>query len=73
MNKFPPELDQIAREVLSRLRPPPPLPRLDDDLEHAFDRLDEEVGHAFAHDHARLGAVRRALWDTYTIARGEFK
>jgi hypothetical protein len=59
-------VDRLAGEVLSLLRPAGY--RIDETLAEAFDRLDIEVSRVFAHDPARRGAVRRALWAARDIA-----
>jgi hypothetical protein len=59
-------IDRLAKEVLSLLRVPKH--HIDEALAEAFDRLDYEIGRAFARDPARRGAVRRALWAARDIA-----
>jgi hypothetical protein len=61
-------IDRLAREALSRLRLQGY--HIDEALAEAFDRLDYEIGRAFAHDPARRGAVRRALWAARDVASG---
>jgi hypothetical protein len=60
-------IDRLARETLAVLRQGH---HIDETLAEAFDRLDYEIGRAFAHDPARRGAVRRALWAARDIASG---
>jgi hypothetical protein len=61
-------IDRLARETLSLLRLQGY--HIDETLAEAFDRLDYEIGRAFAHDPPRRGAVRRALWAARDIASG---
>jgi hypothetical protein len=58
-------IGRLAREALSLLREGH---HIDAALAEAFDRLDNEIGRAFANDPARRGAVRRALWAARGVA-----